>query len=631
MRAAALHFGLAILFLAYLWLEAPVGMTQSVASDLVDSSSEQRTQVSELIEQLGSDSYATRLRARDRLQHMGLEAFDELQAAQNHVDSEISLSARFLVSSLMVSWSKETDPPEVREVLFEYGAHNADDRSARIDMLAEFPDRKGLAALARLTRFEISLALSQRAAIALMQQPVSTDEATRKRHAVEILMVLDRTKRRAADWLRLYAADLTTGDYAAEDWQELINQQRDDIDSSKGEETTRPAVLELLRVCAIRANNLGYTEEALRLASNNMDLISPTTREMIDACTWAIDNHLHPFVMRLRGAHRRLFDQHPILLYGAAEATLVSGDETEANRLASQAIAIRPLPTDDAAKAKMQPRDIEEIARAHREIAKTLEERGLYEWAENEFRIIVEALDLDSSPAVSARTDLATMLGELQRHDDVVELLNPLAERVKSDAKLQQQMNLMFLRATEIPATLDYHKALALIQDGKEDEAKPLLMRSFEAYPGNVDVLISMYRLAGDDQWTQSVMAVLERTIRLVDARVHSAKNRARQFGRDGDTTLAQLYNEYAWLVSNTEGDYGLALDYSLKSLEISLDFAKLDTCARCYFATGDIDNAIKTQKKALKLMPHSPPLQRQLAEFVRAKEMMDESKERSQ
>ena len=148
MRAAALHFGLAILFLAYLWLEAPVGMTQSVASDLVDSSSEQRTQVSELIEQLGSDSYATRLRARDRLQHMGLEAFDELQAAQNHVDSEISLSARFLVSSLMVSWSKETDPPEVREVLFEYGAHNADDRSARIDMLAEFPDRKGLAALA---------------------------------------------------------------------------------------------------------------------------------------------------------------------------------------------------------------------------------------------------------------------------------------------------------------------------------------------------------------------------------------------------------------------------------------------------------------------------------------------------
>jgi tetratricopeptide (TPR) repeat protein len=83
---------------------------------------------------------------------------------------------------------------------------------------------------------------------------------------------------------------------------------------------------------------------------------------------------------------------------------------------------------------------------------------------------------------------------------------------------------------------------------------------------------------------------------------------------------LAREYNQYAWLVSNTEGDYAKALDYSLKSLELELDGAKLDTCARCYFALGEFDNAIRMQKRALKYMPHSPPLLRQLDEIEGAK-----------
>ncbi len=74
--------------------------------------------------------------------------------------------------------------------------------------------------------------------------------------------------------------------------------------------------------------------------------------------------------------------------------------------------------------------------------------------------------------------------------------------------------------------------------------------------------------------------------------------------------------NEYAWLVSNTEGDYRKALEYSLKSLEMDPDSAKYDTCGRCYFAVGDLENALLMQRRALKLDPHSPPMIRQLKEF---------------
>ena len=151
---------------ALLSLSTLAGFHSAFASDR----SGKQTKVGKLIQQLGSESYATRIRAKENLQRIGLEAFDELHLAQFDADNEISMAARYLVSSLLVSWSKESDPPEVREALMEYGAQNESERSNRIEMLAEFPSRKGLAALVRLCRFETSLRLSGRAALVLMQQ-----------------------------------------------------------------------------------------------------------------------------------------------------------------------------------------------------------------------------------------------------------------------------------------------------------------------------------------------------------------------------------------------------------------------------------------------------------------------------
>ena len=92
-------------------LAAPIVIVTSALPADADSTTEvTAAEVQKLIGQLGSDSYATRVRARSRLQHMGLEAFDELLAAQNHTDIEVEMASRYLVSSLMVSWAKDTDP-----------------------------------------------------------------------------------------------------------------------------------------------------------------------------------------------------------------------------------------------------------------------------------------------------------------------------------------------------------------------------------------------------------------------------------------------------------------------------------------------------------------------------------------
>ena len=578
-------------------------------------------EVAELIEQLGDESYATRMRAREALQRIGLEAFDQLRLAQFHSDSEIAMSAKFLISSLMVSWSKESDPEEVRDTLLEYGACSESERSSRIDRLAEFPQRMGLPALVRITCFEPSLRLSRRAALALMRQPMADDPAMRRHHSEQILETLADNDRQAADWLRVYADDLVRGDYSRERWRQLIAQQRREIDSAATQQATRASVLELIRVCATRAAMAGMRQEAIELSGEHMDLIPPTTRGLVDACNWAIENGLHPIVLDLRQEHAHLFDKQALLLYSAAEATKVSGKNDEAERLARQASAIRPLPENPEAKGAMQPKEIEDAALAHREIGMKLIERGLFEWAEREFRMIIDSLGVDSIPAARARADLAEMLGELQRHQDVVDVLRPLVDRLEKDSKLKQRLLMNFFDYRQIRSNAKYHQALSSIEAGDGQKAKPQLVRAFQDNPRNVDILITMYRLDGDEAWRDLVMRTLEISSRQIDQSIQDQRDENRRGGKENKDLLSDLLNQYAWLVSNTEGNLQKALSYSLESLEISTNGAKLDTCARCYYAIGDLDNAIRMQKRALKLMPHSPPLRRQLNQFEAAQQ----------
>jgi tetratricopeptide (TPR) repeat protein len=57
---------------------------------------------------------------------------------------------------------------------------------------------------------------------------------------------------------------------------------------------------------------------------------------------------------------------------------------------------------------------------------------------------------------------------------------------------------------------------------------------------------------------------------------------------------------------------------------------AYYDTLGRCYFAKGDLDNAIKFQTQALKLDPHSGQMKRQLALFQKTKADKGQPKDQS-
>ncbi|WP_345683731.1 hypothetical protein [Novipirellula caenicola] len=615
------HLGVFLTSLVLLALSPSVSLGESGDDPSQTSQTENsHAAVDRLIEQLGSETYATRVRAREALARLGLQAFDELHIAQYHPDNEIAMTARHLVSSLLVSWSKPSDPDEVREILHEYGAQSVDERRSRIVRLSELPDRAGLRALVRLTRFETSLDLSRVAALAIMQQNSSDVADLRKQEAQQIREGLGHSERAAATWLSAYADDLQNGSYDAERWSELVGEQRRQLDTASNQQTTRDSVLELVRVCVRHAWLSDKFDDALALAKTNLDLIPPTTRDLTEACRWAIENGLHPIVIELQKRHRQMFDAQPMLLYSAAEAIKAEGDHGQAQLLADQAMEIRPFPSDAEERETISPNELEEIAQTHREIAQELQKRGLYEWAEREYRAIIDHLEMDASPSVSARDLLASMLADLERHHDVVELLTPLIDRIESDDQLKNRLNALRFSYDDMRSDIQWHAGLLKVKQGDIEAAKPLLVKAFRLRPENIDILISMFRLdQNDPNWSETVDLLLTQNIQRAKQEIASIEVMMKQQARfqPRGYELAQALNQYAWLVSNTKGDYEQALRFSQKSIELlPNDSALLDTCARCYFAVGDYKNAVITQRKAVRLTPHSPPMIRQLNEF---------------
>ena len=581
-------------------------------------------EVKALIRQLGDPSFAARVRAREGLERMGLQAFDYLHEEQFNPDSEIAMTARFLVSSLLVQWHTDSDPPVVRETLNEYGAQSESERQNRMDRLAELPARQGLAALCRLARYETSLRLSRHAALAIMRGTISDDSEVRSSEAETILSVLGSNDRQASNWLRTYVNDLRKGDYDAEAWNRLVREQRAAADG-KDPNLSQPVLLELVRVCANRALSADRPEEALRLADEHLDLVPPEYDDLIDACGWAIDSGLHPLVLRLRALHPQQFEGRPLLLYGAAEAVLdVEKDAEAAEELAEKAAAIDPLKPHAEGDAPIT-RESEELGYRHRLIARQLQARGLFRWAEREYRHIIDSLPLTSRASAGARVDFAKMLGELLRHREVVEILLPMIERADVDQQFARDAQRQAVDLNMMRSLVYFHRGLDEVQSKTPEKllaARQSFINALELEPRNIDILIAMYRLDGDETWKRDIRRQIQAFAVMFDNLIEMSESQAQARARfmNSKEELADLYNQYAWLISNTEGDLRKALQYSLKSLEITPNqSALLDTCGRCYFALGDLQNAILVQRRAIKIEPHSPAMGRQLAEFEAA------------
>jgi len=276
------------------------------------------------------------------------------------------------------------------------------------------------------------------------------------------------------------------------------------------------------------------------------------------------------------------------LLYALAEAQARLGQPAQADATARRARELAP----GVDNARLQ---------ARLEVATSLRRRGRFDWAEQEYRQL--AASNHAMARFSGYRELSEMFHDRGAHrkaaDTCRQALEALKERDSPWGDLADGPR-------TARARMHYFLACHYAEQGDVTRQGQSLTSAMQADPGEIDTLIACYHLRDQGAaFRKTVVAAIGR----------EADELRRQIADEPDNP--ESYNQFAWLVGNTEGNLDEALRCSQKSLELSPNTGSyLDTLAHVYFAKGDLEEAVKHQTKAAELEPHSGLIARKLEVF---------------
>lgn len=547
--------------------------------------------VAELIKQLGSSEYLERRQAEKALERLGFEAFDALKEAETNPDVEIATAARYLAGRIKVQWARDTDPPEVRQLLQDYADQSEEARLQRAAQLNALPKNAGFDALCRIIRFESSAQLSKKVAMLFLSTSADQKQRWLDRASVMETSLAD-SQRPAAAWLRselsFNTKDAAEKEAALNDWKKYTDAEQVLL-KSNSDETNRSIVSTLLRHRSNLLRQLGRRDEAKALLVELIELEDGEIESLLQLVGWLSEDEAWDLVDQVAKRFGKQFESEPLLLYSLAQVKLQQKADAEAQELAAKA---KQLAGEDS--------------REHLRVAIQLQERGMFPWAEQEYQEVLRIEPITGRFRVFATYRLSEMLHDQQRDKDAGEVLTTLTSQFEKNPNIREIVEAFGLDANALRSRGVYFLACDQQQKMAFAEQRKLLDEAIGYDPTDADVLIAMHRFPEADEAYRQKTSIL-------------IKKAAEKFRQDieGDPEDPQGYNQYAWLIGNTEGNYDEALKFSLRSLELAPDRAGyLDTLGRCYYALGDYENAIKNQARAVELDPHSLVIKRQLDFF---------------
>lgn len=559
--------------------------------------------ITQLIERLGAEQYATREKAQAELLRIGVAAFDSLAEAQDHPDVEIAMRVKYLLGSLHMSWTRDRDPQEVQQILRNYGTSDYHNRKGALEQLAALTPKVGCEPLVRVVRFEPNERLSKQAALLLMRRAKSSDESARRELVKTLRDGCAGSRRVASDWVRAHVDRLVDPVAAVETWDAIVRGELETYETHP-ERTAREITRELILLDAELLLELRRDEAASRTIDRMFDLVEGRANELEGVCSWLLQLGAHQKVDDLAARFPREFTRHDRLGYFRAESLRTRGKTDEAEAIAEAAFAIAA-----------------EQAADHYESARWLQQRGLFRWAEREYRKVIEVERPNGwqIAGLTARNALAEMLHDEQNELGAAEALQDFAEAVlKGDDGAKTIVdNVSFSK--ELVSRHFFFLAQHHAAQQQREAQIAAIFKGLEINPQDVDLLIAKYRVPDQDAaWRSDVSARIKA---VADEFRQTILQLDRQPNRQDDQAqIAMQSNLLAWLVSNTEGDFDEALRASQRSLKINPKSAAcMDTLGRCYYAKGDYENAIATQRRALEKEPFSGQMKRQLELFEKA------------
>jgi tetratricopeptide (TPR) repeat protein len=591
-------------------------------ADAEQPPADSKQHIDELIRQLGNPRFTVRRAAANELDKIGPEAFDQLYAASGDADPEVAASSRYVLRQINVRWTRSDDSAKVRMIFRSYGDEEDDDRKRAIAQLSALEGGEGIAGLCRIARFDRSPLVSRIAALVVIV-PADHDDSEPAVDPEIIDYELGASTRPAALWLRQYQIQLRDPAASVSGWQKLVDEEVKRLGTS-ADETSTTVASDLLWNLADVYRRLGDTPHLLGVVDRMMgiggddadDLLVHTLQSFVDHQSWeALDQFVTKYESRI--------EQTKAPLYLVALARAQQGNKELAEQLAERASKLDPK----------QP--LSSFEEAHQ-----LASLGQVDWAVREYHQTIDGQPAESPVAIPARVLLSRLLEDYERYQEAADALEPLVKGLEKnrDRFGQQYENVQRIFGEREsnpvdlpePSTLGPHRhfllacALEQQQDWVHQREHLLQALSPGDHDGGVDgedadVLIAMYRSqSADDAWRADTLKRIETLAQAFEQQIEQSPN------------VATNYNQWAWLISNTEGDKQKAIRYSQHSLELLADTRSrersissqasfLDTLGRCYFAVGDYENAIKKEREAIRLIPHMQVMQRQLEMFEKA------------
>ncbi len=566
-----------------------------------------KQRIAELIRQLGSPQFAMRRAAAIELRQIGAEAFDLLNAATDDADLEVAASARYLLRQITVRWVRSEDSATVRGLLHDYGDKPDATRMQHVETLARLSGGDGIAALCRIARYDRSPLVSRSAALEIIRPR----EHTTKRIVLDAdtaARELGDSSRIAAAWLRQYIEQLRDPAASIAAWQKFVEEENAKLEEGTDESNTEIVcglVWNLADLYRQLDNQKLFSSAVDRMIELDADDSSDTTTRLL---AWLTKHKSWPVLDEMLAKHQARLMQSKRALYYAALARARQGQTEVAEELAQKAAALE------------SQTPLESFITAHQD----LEEHSQFEWAAREYRRVVDKEPVASHEGILARVYLANMLHDYEKHQQAAEALEPLVKAVQGEGRVGQlysklqdyyEDRLALPKADALAARMHYYRAWQYHAEGDRRRERDELELAIRFDPTDADVLIAMYRWPdADEKWREST----RRRIR----------DLAQSFQQeiDADPSEPTAYNQWAWLIGNTEGDYQKAIRYSHRSLELIPPEAGedagagfLDTLGRCYYAAGDYENAVKYQRQAIEKVDYMQVMRRQLALFEKA------------
>ncbi|HEX4129298.1 MAG TPA: hypothetical protein VHZ24_04595 [Pirellulales bacterium] len=546
--------------------------------------------IARLVEQLGDQDYFVRQWAQDELARLRLEAFDALSLAENSDDIEVAERARYLIRLLRVDPVVETDPPEVKKILENYESANEQGRTLMAEQLIALADGRGLPALCRLLRFDRSQPVSKLAALKLIEKLPITGDAWPARQAT-IVGALGRSPRRAAEWLRSWMATHNDPAKAAEVWSKYSTAELQTL-QQQPQQSSAQIVIDLLKQ-QVQALDAEHRDADVLAAMQQMLALNPDDSDTLgQLLTWLCQRHAWPIVEEAVGRYADRFDQEPLLGYMLAQAALENGNDALAQKTADRMAEARH---DDP--------------RFHRAMGMELQRRSWFKWSEREYRQSIAIGPADEDEPLWSAWFLGEMLHDQARDADAAAVFEAMCAGYKSRRESGRPFDNAPVNEQSALGQMQLFQGCAAHQHGDLPAEREHLEQGLLHDPMNADILIALYRLPNVDA------ARRELTLRQIK---HAADDFRAKIAQKPDDS--QAYNQLAWLIGNTEGDYLEALRASQKSLELEPNNGGfLDTLGRCYYAVGDYESAVKRQTEAVALQPWSGLIRKQLGIFEAA------------